>query len=91
MNLFFWTLYILLSLFIGSFLNVVALRVPNKESIIYPPSHCPVCQHRLTALDLIPVFSYIGLKGKCRYCGEKISIIYPFGELMTLVDRKSVV
>lgn len=85
MNLFFWALYILLSLFIGSFLNVVALRVSNKESIVYPPSHCPVCRHRLTVLDLIPVFSYIRLRGKCRYCGTKISPIYPFGELLTLI------
>jgi len=85
MNLFFWTLYILLSLYIGSFLNVVALRVPKKESIVFPPSHCPVCQHRLSALDLIPVFSYLGLRGKCRYCGAKISPVYPFGELLTLV------
>ncbi|WP_153011982.1 prepilin peptidase [Tepidibacillus decaturensis] len=85
MNLLFWTIYILLTLFIGSFLNVVALRIPKNESIIYPPSHCPSCQHRLSVLDLIPVLSYIGLKGKCRYCRVKISPIYPLGELLTLV------
>jgi len=79
------TLYIILGLFIGSFLNVVALRIPNKESIIYPPSHCPTCNHRLSFLDLVPIFSYLGLKGKCRYCGEKISPIYPFGEFITLI------
>ena len=85
MNLLLIIIYILLSLFIGSFLNVVALRIPNKESIVYPPSHCPTCDHRLSALDLVPVLSYVGLKGKCRYCGDKISPIYPFGELLTLV------
>ncbi|OEF98058.1 prepilin peptidase [Vulcanibacillus modesticaldus] len=84
MNLLFWIFYSILALFIGSFLNVVALRVPKKESIIFPPSHCPICQHRLSVLDLIPVLSYIGLKGKCRYCGTKISPIYPLGELLTL-------
>ena len=85
MNLLFWTIYIILALFIGSFLNVVALRVPKKESIAYPPSHCVSCNHRLSVLDLVPVLSYLGLRGKCRYCGERISSIYPLGELLTLV------
>jgi len=85
MNLLILILYILLSLFIGSFLNVVALRIPNKESIVFPPSHCPTCKHRLSALDLIPILSYLSLRGKCRYCGERISSIYPFGEFLTLV------
>ncbi len=84
MNLFFLTSYIFLSLIIGSFLNQIALRVPIKESIVLPPPHCPVCQHRLTAMDLIPVLSYVGLKGKCRYCSAKISSIYLFGELLTM-------
>ncbi|MFV9511065.1 prepilin peptidase [Tepidibacillus sp. LV47] len=85
MNLLFWALYILLSLFIGSFLNVVALRIPKGKSIVYPPSHCPTCHHRLSVFDLIPILSYFGLRGKCRYCGAKISLIYPFGEFLTLV------
>lgn len=85
MNLLLWTLYIILALFIGSFLNVAALRIPKNESIVLPASHCPKCRHPLSVLDLIPVFSYIGLKGKCRYCGTRISPIYPFGELLTMV------
>ncbi|WP_339059938.1 prepilin peptidase [Tepidibacillus marianensis] len=85
MNLVFWSTYILLSLFIGSFLNVVAIRIPKKESIVFPPSHCPTCNHKLSALDLFPIFSYLGLRGKCRYCGAKISPIYPFGEFLTLI------
>lgn len=61
---------------IGSFLNVLIYRLPRGESIIIPPSHCPKCNHRLALWDLIPVFSYILLRGKCRYCRERISVRY---------------
>lgn len=67
----------------GSFYNVVGLRVPKKESIVAPPSHCTVCDRRLTAADLVPVLSFVFLKGKCRGCGTRISPIYPFMELLT--------
>ncbi|MGG2107972.1 prepilin peptidase [Lysinibacillus pakistanensis] len=67
----------------GSFFNVVGLRVPIKESIVRPPSHCTNCQRQLTALDLVPVLSYVWLGGKCRSCGQKISWIYPLMELIT--------
>lgn len=67
----------------GSFFNVVGLRVPVKESIVSPPSHCTTCDRRLTALDLVPVFSYVFLGGKCRGCKQKISAIYPLMELVT--------
>lgn len=67
----------------GSFFNVVGLRVPLKMSISYPPSHCTNCMHRLSALDLIPIFSYLFLKGKCRYCGHKVSPIYMVTEILT--------
>lgn len=73
----------ILGLFIGSFLNVVGLRIPNRESIIYPPSHCTHCQTRLRAYDLIPVLSYLMLKGRCRYCGTKISAKYALFEILT--------
>lgn len=69
---------------IGSFLNVVIYRIPEGKSIIYPPnSFCPKCGHKLSSLDLIPVLSWIFLKGRCRYCGEPISIKYPLVELLT--------
>jgi len=67
----------------GSFFNVVGLRVPKKESIVSPPSHCTICDRNLGVFDLVPVFSYIFLKGKCRGCGSKISPIYPFMEFVT--------
>ncbi|MFK5706480.1 prepilin peptidase [Lysinibacillus boronitolerans] len=79
-----YTIFIFLfGLIFGSFYNVVGLRVPQKESIVHPPSHCPKCQRRLTVLDLVPVLSYVFLGGKCRSCGNKISWVYPFIELMT--------
>jgi leader peptidase (prepilin peptidase)/N-methyltransferase len=77
---FFFFLY---GLVFGSFFNVVGLRVPKRESIIRPPSHCPSCNRKLTSLDLIPVFSWIILRGKCRSCETKISWIYPATELVT--------
>ena len=64
-------------LVIGSFLNVCIYRIPKEESISYPPSHCTSCRHNLSYLDLIPILSYIFLRGRCRYCEENISIIYP--------------
>ena len=75
--------FFLYGIVLGSFFNVVGLRVPKKESIVSPPSHCTVCNRKLGVLDLIPVFSYLFLKGKCRGCGTKISPIYPIIELVT--------
>src|SRR3989338_7668968 len=68
---------------IGSFLNVVIYRLPRRESIVYPPSHCPHCRHKLAAIDLIPVISYLMLKGKCRYCGKKIPMLDTITEIIT--------
>lgn len=73
----------LLGAIIGSFLNVVALRLLKDESIIWPPSHCPLCSHQLGPRDLIPVLSYILLRGKCRYCHGRISSQYPLVEAAT--------
>jgi leader peptidase (prepilin peptidase)/N-methyltransferase len=73
----------LLGLIVGSFLNVLIYRLPLKKSIVFPSSHCPNCETHLKYYDLVPVFSYIFTKGKCRYCGEKISLQYPIVELLT--------
>lgn len=70
-------------LIIGSFLNVCIYRIPTGQSIISPPSHCTGCNTKLRALDLVPVFSWIFLRGKCRYCGAKISARYPIVEGLT--------
>lgn len=68
---------------VGSFLNVVIYRLPKKESIVAPPSHCPHCNHRLSALELIPIFSWIFQRGRCRHCGARISARYPLVEALT--------
>lgn len=85
MNLLLYTLTFLFGLILGSFFNVVGLRVPNKESIVRPGSHCAVCDRLLTAFELIPVLSYLFQKGKCRGCGTRISPLYPAVELLTAV------
>ncbi len=68
-------------LIIGSFINVCIYRIPKGEEVVFTPSHCFSCGYRLKWYDLIPVFSYAFLQGKCRNCGESISIQYPLVEL----------
>lgn len=68
---------------IGSFLNVVIYRIPAKISIIYPPSHCPKCDHRLGKTENIPVFGWLSLRGRCRWCHAPISFRYPLIETIT--------
>ena len=65
----------------GSFLNCAAWRIAHKESVVKGRSHCPDCGHTLGVLDLFPVFSWIFLGGKCRYCKKPISARYPLTEL----------
>ncbi|MFC2034376.1 prepilin peptidase [Chloroflexota bacterium] len=73
----------LLGLFTGSFLNVCIDRLPREQSIINPPSHCPNCNQKLSVLDLIPIFSYLWLRGKCRYCQASIPLRLPIVEGVT--------
>lgn len=70
-------------LIFGSFLNVCIARLPQHESIVTPRSHCPRCSRPIQWYDNIPVLSYLVLRGRCRHCHEKISIIYPLVELLT--------
>lgn len=72
-------------LMIGSFLNVVILRLDEAETIINGRSHCPKCKTNLAWYDLVPVISYILLQGKCRYCKKPISWQYPIVELATAI------
>ena len=66
----------------GSFFTVVGERLPDNKSIIKPASHCPNCLHKLKWYELIPVFSYLFLKGKCRNCQKKIPMLYPIMEIL---------
>jgi leader peptidase (prepilin peptidase) / N-methyltransferase len=73
----------LVGLIIGSFLNVCIYRLPRSLSIVFPNSRCPNCETPIRPYDNIPVFSYLLLGGKCRFCKKPISIQYPFVEFLT--------
>ena len=75
--------FTLLGLFMGSFLNVCIDRLPRGQSIINPPSHCPACNHKLGIADLVPLFSYLWLRGRCRYCRAHIPLRLPVVEGIT--------
>ena len=90
MNLFapevYWTLSVFIflgGLCIGSFLNVCIWRIPRDESIVWPGSHCPACQHAIAPWDNIPLLSWLVLNGKCRHCQAPISPRYFVVELLT--------
>ena len=80
-------LYVILlvsgGLIIGSFLNVCIYRLPRRQSLITPQSHCTACGHHLKWFENVPVIGYTLLGGRCRMCGESISAIYPLVEVIT--------
>jgi len=73
----------LFGLIIGSFLNVVAYRLPRKESLVTPGSRCPHCEHPVRPYDNVPVVSWLVLRGRCRDCDEPVSRRYPLVEALT--------
>lgn len=73
----------IVGLVFGSFLNVCISRIPNDESVVSPPSHCPHCGKPIRWYDNVPLIGYIVLRGRCRDCGERISLRYPAVELLT--------
>jgi leader peptidase (prepilin peptidase)/N-methyltransferase len=81
----------LIGLVIGSFLNVVAHRVPAGESLVSPGSHCPGCGVPVKPYDNIPIVSWLLLRGRCRNCGMRISVRYPLVELATAIVFAAVV
>ena len=83
MNTYFTIISFIMGIVLGSFFNVCIYRIPNKQSIVNPPSHCYNCNTRLKPLDLVPILSWTLLRGKCRYCGQKISPRYALVELLT--------
>ena len=81
-----WLIYVFFIIFglvVGSFLNVVILRLKKNESILKKRSYCPNCRKKLTWYELIPLVSFLIQKGKCRKCGKKISLQYPLVEFFT--------
>jgi leader peptidase (prepilin peptidase)/N-methyltransferase len=76
-----WPIAAVFGALIGSFLNVVIWRVPRHESLSFPASHCPHCDHPIRRYDNVPVISWIVLRGRCRDCGAPISVRYPLVEL----------
>lgn len=81
MNIFFYIIIFLMGITFGSFYTLAVYRIPRKEDIIHTHSYCPNCNHKLGFLDLIPIFSYIFLGAKCRYCKQKIRPRYLILEL----------
>ena len=83
MEIYFTIISFIMGILLGSFFNVCIYRIPNNQSIVNPPSHCYNCNTRLKPLDLVPILSWTLLRGKCRYCGQKISPRYALVELLT--------
>lgn len=81
--IFFYAFVFISGLIFGSFLNVVIDRLPFDKSILFPASHCPHCKHKLVITDLVPIFSFVYLGKRCRYCKAPISWYYPLIEAIT--------
>lgn len=73
----------ILGICVGSFSNVLIYRLPRNESINFPASHCPKCSHKLNFYHNVPLFSWLFLGGKCAFCKQKISLVYPLVELVS--------
>jgi len=83
MNIFYLIIFFILGTLMGSFLTVVGSRLPAEEDFIKSRSHCDNCNHNLTLLDMVPIISYLFLKGKCRYCKNEISSLSTYMEFFT--------
>jgi leader peptidase (prepilin peptidase)/N-methyltransferase len=71
--------------FIGSFLSVLVLRLPEGEDVVFSRSHCRSCQHPLGVRDLIPIASWLISRGRCRHCGAQVDVLYPLMELASVL------
>lgn len=83
MHVYWLIVFFIFGITFGSFFNVVGLRLPKGLAFSSDRSYCPHCQHQLTWLELIPIFSFFLQKGACRHCHKRISFIYPLVELFT--------
>jgi len=83
---YYWTcIFFLLGALFGSFANVVILRLPQNESVVFPSSHCLKCQEKIKPWDNIPILSWFLLKGRCRFCHQAFSFRYPLVEFLTAI------
>ena len=83
METFFYIIIFIIGSLFGSFYTLAVYRIPKRQDIVHTHSYCPNCNHKLGLLDLFPIFSYIFLRGKCRYCGEKIRPRYLILEVLS--------
>lgn len=83
MDIFFYIIIFIMGITFGSFYTLAVHRIPKKQDITHTHSYCPNCNHKLNLFDLIPVFSYIFLGGKCRYCKQKIRPRYLILEILS--------
>jgi len=83
MNIFFYIVIFIIGTLFGSFFTLAVYRIPRKEDILIKHSYCPNCNHKLGFFDLFPVLSYIFLRGKCRYCKNKIRLRYLILEILS--------
>ena len=81
--IFLFSAFFILGSIVGSFLNVVADRTMNGQSIIFGRSKCDFCNAKLSTFDLVPILSFVGLRARCRYCNHKLSWQYPIVETLT--------
>ncbi len=83
MHFFYLIIFFVLGLFMGSFYTVVGIRAAKRENFVTGHSHCDTCGHTLSLLDMVPVFSYLFLRGRCRYCKAKIVPLSTWMEIFT--------
>ena len=83
MDIVLYILIFIMGTVFGSFFTLATYRIPRKQDITHTRSYCPNCEHKLGFLDMIPVLSYIFLRGKCRYCKQKISPRYLILEILS--------
>ena len=83
MNIYFYIILFVIGSLFGSFYTLAVYRIPKRQDITHTHSYCPNCNHKLGLLDLIPIFSYIFLRGKCRYCKQKIRPRYIILEILS--------
>lgn len=83
MEIYYIVVFFIFGITLGSFYNVVGYRLPKEQSLLFPSSHCPNCNHKLKASELVPIFSFLFQKGKCKNCEINISWFYPSFELLT--------